>query len=157
MKTPADDNLKPYNPRNTKHGAYTKNPTLYGVWATMKHRCEDKKRAKYKDYGARGIKVCNAWQEPNAFIEWALANGYKKGLQLDRKDNDGDYSPNNCRWVTPKENSRNRRNTILLTVGDKTMCVSAWCEIKDVSPFTVYWWVREKGREYAEQRLFEIT
>lgn len=97
--------IKPCNPRNTKHGAYKRNPTLYGVWNTMKHRCEDKKRTKYKDYGARGIKVCADWQDPNAFIDWALANGYERGLQLDRINNDGNYCPENCRWITPKENS----------------------------------------------------
>lgn len=149
--------LKPYNPRNTKHGAYKRNHTLYGVWMTMKHRCEDKKRAKYKDYGARGIKVCSDWQDPNAFIDWALANGYERGLQLDRINNDGNYCPENCRWITPKENSRNRRNTVLLTIGEETKCVSAWCEEKNVSQFTVYWWVKTKGKEYAERKLSEIA
>ena len=149
--------LKPCNSRNTKHGAYKRNPTLYGVWNTMKHRCEDKKRTKYKDYGARGIKVCADWQDPNAFIDWALANGYERGLQLDRINNDGNYCPENCRWITPKENSRNRRNTVLLTIGEETKCVSAWCEVKNVSQFTVYWWVKTKGKEYAERKLSEIA
>ena len=142
---------------NIKHGAYAKNYALYTVWNTMKHRCEDRKRTKYKDYGARGIKVCPEWKEPNAFIDWALANGYEKGLQIDRIDNDGDYSPDNCRWVSPKVNSRNRRNTIYLTVCGETKCVSEWCERKNVSQYTVYWWVRTKGKEYAESRLSEIA
>jgi hypothetical protein len=86
-----------------------------------------------------------------------LANGYEKGLQIDRIDNDGDYSPNNCRWVSPKVNSRNRRNTIFLTVCGETKCVSEWCESKNVSQYTVYWWVRTKGKEYAESRLSEIA
>lgn len=151
------DELKHYNPRNTKHGAYARHPALYGVWSTMKHRCEDEKREKYKNYGGRGIKICSAWQNPHAFIKWSLANGYRSGLQIDRIDNNGDYSPQNCRWVTPKENSRNRRNTVLLSVNGETKSVAEWCESIKISPYTVYWWVREKGKEYAEQRLSEIA
>ena len=61
------------------------------------------------------------------------------------------------KWITPKENSRNRRNTVLLTIGEETKCVSAWCEVKNVSPFTVYWWVKTKGKEYAERKLSELA
>ena len=144
-------------PRNYKHGACARNEKLYNTWATMIHRCEDKKRIKYPSYGGRGIKICEAWHDPNAFMDWAEANGYKDGLQIDRIDNNGDYSPDNCRWVTPKQNSRNRRNTVYLTVNGKTKSVAEWCETIKVSAFTVYWWVREKGKEYAERRLSEIA
>lgn len=149
--------LKRYNPRNTKHGAYARNHALYRTWSTMIHRCEDAKRTKYRDYGERGIKVCKEWHNPNIFIDWAENNGYAPGLQLDRINNNGDYCPNNCRWVTPKENSRNRRNTVFLTIHGETKCVAEWCELYDVSPNTVYWWVKEKGKEYAERRITEIA
>lgn len=136
-----------------KHGAYLRNPKLYSVWITMIHRCENPKRAKYHDYGGRGIKVCKEWHDPNNFIDWSLNNGYKEGLQLDREDNDGNYEPANCRWTTPKVNSRNRRNTVYLTVNDSTKCVAEWCEIVDISPYTIYWWIKKRGKEYAEQRI----
>lgn len=140
-----------------KYG-YAKNesPKLYGLWSTIKQRCENQNREKYSSYGGRGIKVCEEWKDPNAFIEWALNNGYQEGLQIDRINNDGDYSPQNCRWVTNKENCRNRRSNISLTVNGETKIAVEWCEEKRVSPFTVYSWVREKGKEYAERRLAEI-
>ena len=138
-------------------GAYERNPRLYNIWKTMLHRCEDSKRQKYKDYGGRGIKVCSIWHNPHVFMNWAEKNGYSEDLRLDRIDNDGDYTPSNCRWVTPKENSRNRRNTVYLTLKGETKSVAEWCESIDVSPYTVYWWVRSKGKEYAERRLSEIA
>lgn len=147
--------LLPCDSRGFKHGAYVKNKNLYNTWQTMIRRCEDVKRVKYKDYGGRGISVCEEWHDPNIFIDWALANGYKKGLQLDRINNNGNYEPSNCRLVTTKENSRNRRNTVYLTLNGETKCVSEWCETIDVSPNTIYWWVRKWGREYAEQRIEE--
>lgn len=149
--------LKPCNKRNTKHGICGKYPKLYNVWITMIHRCEDAKREKYKDYGGRGITVCKEWKDPVKFATWAFSNGYSDGLQIDRINNNGGYCPDNCRWVTPKENSRNRRNTVLLSVNGKTRSVAEWCEIIRVSPYTVYWWVREKGKQYAEQRISEIA
>jgi len=149
--------LKPCNRRNLKHGAYVRCQRLYSVWTTMIHRCEDAKREKYKDYGGRGIAVCKEWHEPNTFMDWAFSSGYSEGLQLDRINNSGGYSPDNCRWVTPKQNSRNRRNTVFLTVHGDTKSVAEWCETIPISPNTVYWWVREKGKEYAERRLSKIA
>jgi len=79
----------------------------------MKTRCYNLKDKHYKDYGGRGIKVCEEWlNDSRKFIKWSLENGYKKELQIDRIDNNGNYSPDNCRWVTPKENSRNKRNIV---------------------------------------------
>lgn len=149
------DKLKPLGKRHWVHGAYCRNSRLYSIWKTMIHRCENPKRVKYKDYGGRGIAVCSEWHDPNTFMDWAENNGYKDGLQLDRINNNGNYEPSNCRWVSPRENSRNRRNTKYLTIGGETKCVAEWCENIDVSEFTVYWWIRDKGREYAEQRISE--
>lgn len=143
--------LKPC--RNFKHGAYMRNKRLYGIWSTMKHRCENPKREKYKDYGARGISVCDEWKDPNRFIDWAMGNGYSNGLQIDRIDNNKGYSPDNCRWVTPKENSRNRRNTVCITVNGVQKSAVEWAGIAGISQYTIYWWVREKGAEYAEYRI----
>lgn len=81
----------------------------------------------------------------------------RQGSYHHKKDNSKGYSPDNCRFVSPKTNSRNRRNTKYLTINGKTKCVAEWCESLDISPFTVYWWIKERGRVYAEQRLSEVA
>lgn len=88
---------------------YSKHP-LYYTHNAMLYRCYNPKSTAYKNYGGRGIKVCDEWKNSRvSYVKWCLANGYKKGLQLDRINNDGNYEPSNCRFVTPKENSSNRR------------------------------------------------
>lgn len=82
---------------------------LYRVWKGMVRRCEAPKASNYKWYGAKGVTVCKVWREDFLdFQGWATANGYSSGLELDRIDSDGDYSPGNCRWITKKANLRNR-------------------------------------------------
>ena len=142
---------------NPKHGLYRDNAALFNTWQTMKGRCENPNRPKFKDYGGRGIKVCKEWHEASSFILWALSHGYEKGLQLDRINNDGDYCPENCRFVTPKQNSRNKRNSRMLTVNGETKCVSEWSEIVGISPYTIYWWIKKRGSEYAERRISEVA
>jgi len=87
------------------------NTRLYYVWHTMRQRCSNPKVAKFADYGARGIRVCEEWQDFAAFRDWAQSAGYRQGLQIDREDNDGNYEPSNCRWVTAVVQRRNRRDT----------------------------------------------
>lgn len=142
---------------NRKHGLYAKHKNLFSTWDAMKGRCENPNREKYKDYGGRGIKVCEEWKEASNFVLWALSHGYEHGLQIDRIDNDGDYCPENCRFVTPKENSRNKRNSKWLTVNGETKTVAEWCELLGLNQFTVYYWLRKKGRAYAEKRVSEIA
>ena len=87
---------------------------LYKVWHSMVSRCHNIKSQSYNLYGNRGIKVCNEWKNSIiSFHNWALENGYKEGLEIDRIDNDGNYEPNNCQWVSSKQNSRNRRQSKL--------------------------------------------
>jgi hypothetical protein len=89
---------------------HTKRHPLYLVWANMKQRCLNPKHKHFKHYGGRGIGICGAWiNNPTVFIEWALKNGYKPGLEIDRRDNDQGYSPLNCHFVTHRENLLNRR------------------------------------------------
>ena len=83
---------------------------LYGVWNSMKQRCSNPKTKQYNDYGGRGIKVCKEWVKSYiTFRDWAVLNGYAKGLCIDRTDNDAGYNPGNCRWATYSVNLQNSR------------------------------------------------
>ena len=137
-----------------RHGACRRNPKLYSVWKTMKARCHNPNHPKFRIYGARGIEVCDEWRDdPNRFLDWALANGYKTGLQIDRLDNGAGYSPSNCRWTTAKENARNTRRNRLLTIGGATMPVSTWAEVKGLNPRRIYNWVARHGEREAARRV----
>lgn len=84
---------------------------LYRIWKNMMMRCHNPKNHRYADYGGRGIFVCPPWQQSDAFLSWALDNDYSDELQLDRIDNDLGYGPENCRFVTPKENMSHMRTS----------------------------------------------
>ena len=79
---------------------------LYRVWIGMRERCRNIKSPNFKHYGCRGIKVCDEWNDYLPFRQWALANGYSDNLTIDRIENDGNYEPENCQWLTRSENTR---------------------------------------------------
>ncbi len=128
-----------YTVRNT-----AANP-LYRTWHNMKMRCNNPNVPCYKNYGGRGIKVCETWLEFHSFYE-DMFDTYIEGLQLDRIDNNGNYEPNNCRWVTVKQNSSNTRRSKFLTYRDKTRTVTQWAEYLGIKSSTfrqryyVYHW-----------------
>lgn len=93
------------------HGAcrFNTSTSLYRMWGRMKERCSNPKKDGYHRYGGRGIKVCPEWLNNFiAFKKWALTHGYQKGLQIDRRNNDGNYSPQNCWFLTGAENTQNQ-------------------------------------------------
>lgn len=92
----------------TKHGHYFEK--LHGVWNTMKQRCNNPSQHDYQWYGARGITVCKEWQAYPAFREWALSNGYREGLTIERVNNNLGYCPENCTWIPLKDQMKNRRS-----------------------------------------------
>ena len=117
---------------------YNSYSNLYRVFNAMIERCSKSSAKNYHNYGGRGIKVCNEWiGNYQAFCDWALANGYKKGLQIDRIDNNGNYEPSNCRWVTQKQNCNNTRFNRLLTCNGETHTMSEWSEITGISQTTL--------------------
>ena len=111
---------------NTRHGmAHT---PLFNQWCSMRRRCTDPKNRMYHRYGGRGIRFCKEWEQFEPFKEWALAHGWKEHLALDRIDNDGDYCPENCRWVTQRENNRNKPNLIYLTIDGERKLLVDWAD-----------------------------
>lgn len=140
----------------TRHGM--SGTRLYGVWQNMMTRCYNVNNDKYDYYGGRGIKVAREWHDAKNFIVWAQASGYKQGLQLDRKNNDGNYCPNNCRFVTSSVNARNRSSVVLLMYKGKTKCLTEWCRILNLNYDTTrarivrYRWSVEKAFETPMKR-----
>lgn len=105
-------------------------PRLRGVWQNMRQRCLNPNNRQYRDYGGRGITICDEWRDDYpCFREWALKSGYKQGLTIDRINNDGGYSPQNCRWATFKEQNRNKRTNLNITLNGETKCLIEWVEM----------------------------
>ena len=98
---------------------------LHEVWKEMKRRCQGNYYGT-RIYKEKGIKVCEEWQDAGLFIEWALRAGYKEGLQIDRINNDGDYCPKNCRWVTSEENAANRSTTRRIKYKGESLTYKEW-------------------------------
>jgi len=107
--------------RSTVHsGAGRRKEPLYKIWSGMRQRCYDSNADKYSRYGGRGINVCDRWQDYNSFRD-DMSSGYKPGLELDRIDNDGDYCPENCRWVSHKTNCRNKSTNRIINTPKGSM------------------------------------
>lgn len=103
---------------------------LYKIWQGMKGRCSNPTNTSYKNYGGRGITVCEEWQNSfERFYEWACNNGYSDDLTIDRANNNKGYSPDNCRWRTSKDQCRNRRSNVVLRIGNTAKSLIEWCEI----------------------------
>ena len=102
-----------------KHGGKKCFPKIYKKWLGIKERCLNQRSKSYYRYGGRGINICDEWNIFETFKNWALNNGYKDGLTIDRVNNDGPYSPDNCRWVSLSENSKKKRTS---KITDKDAC-----------------------------------
>lgn len=127
------------------------NTRLNIIFNHMKTRCYNPKHNRYKDYGAKGITVCDEWNNSEfahkecratkgflAFKKWALSNGYADNLTLYRIDNNKGYSPENCRWVSTVEQANNRRNTLFITYKGKTQSLADWCRELNLNYYTMY-------------------
>ena len=111
---------------------------LYSVWSGIKQRCCNKKAGNYYRYGGRGIMICDEWKNDfQCFYEWAINNGYKDGLTIDRIDNNGDYTPNNCRWATLIEQQNNTRRNHFITYNGITKYLTRWAKLFGVCTETL--------------------
>lgn len=126
----------------------------YSIWKHMKQRCYNSKSTNYKDYGARGIKICDEWKNSfESFHEWAIENGYSDDLTIDRINVNGDYEPNNCRWATEKEQQNNKRISRIVEIDGVKKTIAQWSEETGVNWDTIYYRnsVGYKGKDIIAQ------
>ena len=143
---------------------------LIHIYSGMKYRCYNPKCINYKDYGGRGITVCKEWLDNKrinvswhnnptkgfiAFKEWALSNGYRDDLTLDRINNAKGYSPENCRWVTHKEQNNNRRNNKLITYKGEIKTLHQWCDVLGLCYAKVF--QRLERLHWSVEKAFETV
>lgn len=121
---------------NMKLTAVTRTP-IYHIWENIKYRCNSSKNSAYKDYGGRGIRICERWMKFENFLE-DMKERPSLEHSVDRIDNNGDYEPSNCRWATNKEQSRNTRKNRNFTIDGVTHCVTDWAKEKGLSNFLVF-------------------
>ena len=115
------------NNSNYKHGG--KGTRLFHIWIDMRQRCNNPHNYAYKNYGERGISVYPEWNDYVNFRNWAEMNGYTNDLTLDRINVNGNYEPNNCRWVTRKVQNNNRRSNRLITYKGETKNLREWSDM----------------------------
>lgn len=120
-----------YRKATVRHGdSHTR---LHNTWSGMRARCYCETDYHYQWYGARGIRMDDEWKDDySAFKEWALCNGYAPHLTIDRINNNGGYTPDNCRWVTMKEQSNNTRRNRMITAFGETLTLSQWADKTDI-------------------------
>jgi hypothetical protein len=129
---------------------------LYSIWKNMKTRCYSKNKGDYHRYGGRGIKVCSVWNEDfGLFAKWALEAGYADNLTLDRKNNDGNYCPDNCRWVTRRQQSNNMSSNHTITAKGRTQSIADWGRDIGVNPQIIYDKIRKSSRT-DEQAVMSV-
>jgi hypothetical protein len=111
----------------TTHGMTNTRP--YYIWSSMRERCFNPNSQAYSNYGGRGITVCQEWKDDfMSFYNWAINNGYTDELSIDRIDVNGNYCPENCRWITMYEQQNNKRTSVMITYNGKTQNLKMWCD-----------------------------
>lgn len=132
----------------TKHNKYK--TSIYRAYINMKQRCYNQKKDVYKYYGARGIKICDEWlNDFMSFYDWSMNNGYKKGLSIDRIDNDGNYEPSNCRWVNSMTQMNNTRQNHYITYENETHTIAEWARILNEDYDSLYKKLKKNNFEFV--------
>lgn len=112
--------------RFKKHGMT--GTRIYNIWKGMRKRCYNPNSNNYHNYGGRGITICNEWSDFRNFYDWAIENGYQDDLTIERKNNNGNYEPSNCKWATMKEQANNSRNNHEITIHNESKLLHEWSE-----------------------------
>jgi hypothetical protein len=138
--------------KRVKHGGW-KLPE-YGIWSSMKSRCNVPATKYFENYGGRGIKVCEAWM--NSFAQFIADMGPRPSSRhsIERRNNDGDYEPGNCFWSTRRDQMRNTRQNHLITYGEKTQCLTAWAEELGMEAATLFCRVGPRY-QWSVEKAFE--
>ena len=117
----------------------------------MKERCDNENCKQYKYYGGRGIEIYNKWlQNAKNFVHWSMLNGYKNGLEIDRIDNDGNYEPSNCRWITRIENMNNTRKNFYIEINSEKKSLSEWCRKFNLNYKKTHALIRYKNKKLED-------
>ena len=135
---------------NTKHGGV--HDRLYGIWKSMKRRCNSPKDSRYESYGGRGIKVCDEWKNYENFKEWAYSNGYDETAKfgnctIDRIDNDGDYSPENCRWVDRITQANNTSRNRYVEFEGQKLTIAEFARVMNIDKNHAWYYVNKFDKE----------
>lgn len=150
-------NLEEFRNKNNK---IYKNP-IYKILKGMIRRCYSVKDKRFKNYGGRGINICDDWlNNPNNFIEWALKNGYNKGMSIERKNVNGNYCPENCCWIPFNKQARNKTNNRMVEYCGKIKSLVEWCEEFNLSYKAVHYrlnkgWTVEKAFQTKTPTTFK--
>lgn len=138
--------------RNIRHGLH--GTKLYGVWKAIRQRCNNPNCDDYKWYGMKGVKVCEEWEDFKNFYDWAMNNGYKEGLTIDRISFDGDYCPENCRWITIQEQQENKRNCKIIEYNGESNTISYFAKKYNIKRSTLYdrIFIKKYSVEYAIEK-----
>lgn len=134
---------------NYRHGM--RHSRIYNIWRSMGQRCSNPNNNRYSVYGGRGIVVCAEWKYFIGFYEWSISNGYNDGLTIDRINPNGNYEPNNCRWVTQKVQQNNRNNNRYIEFNGNIHTLGEWSEITGINLGTI--WDRLKRGWSIEKTL----
>ena len=145
-----------YNKKNKiKHNKL--GTRIYRIWSGIKTRCLNKNDNSYKYYGERGIKICEEWKNSfEIFYNWAISNGYKEDLTIDRINNNGNYCPENCRWITMKEQNRNKRNNLIIELDGEAKTLAEWGEMYGFDTKAEIYKIK-KDKEYLRCLILKKT
>lgn len=136
----------------SKHGITSGGkPRTFIIWNGMKLRCNNPNSISYKSYGARGIKICKEWEKFKNFHYWAISNGYSDEKEIDRIDNDGDYCPENCRWVSKHFNRIHQRSSRYIEFMGMSLTISEWCRKFKISKSTAYKYLNKSEDDFIKQ------
>lgn len=145
-----------------RHGNHIKNERLRRIFRDMINRYYNPKNKAYRWYGAKGIKLCQEWiNNPKSFEEWSIANGYEDNLTIDRIEEEKDYCPDNCRWITIQDNAKYKSTTALLIVGNMVYTGREWADVLSLGTNTINTMLRnypkEQVIEFIKRRMKDMT